>query len=525
MKLWCKGSIYYVEPDWVLPEEFIAEYKMGVVKNGYATYQILLHNEEAFEIQDVRFIGLEHVDCRYNFQETIAFEKGSFQDPLSNEKRMKVKENYTQSIWITVHAGVESTAGEQTGTVRVVTDKGEFDSKLHLKVYGYQIPDTNEAAFVTEYWMNTVNFWFRYPDKNQLDFIKDRFGCEKYSDEWWQINKSIARNMRENRINVLFVRTHDLLLDGGTTMDEEGNYHFRWELFDKWVDFFVEHANVKLFAGYHLVVQNVGKDVYIIDKDAEGNHEIVISPIGSAKTERWLQQFLTALNEHLIEKGIKDRWYQHIEDEPSEAESWKYARNMVRKYMPGTKCMDAIDKHQPIEQLQYQMDVWIPRVDVYEKHRDFYDYCLMQGDRRWTYTCCEPHRHNYVNKMLGFPLLHNRLIGWACFVNHFSGFLHWGYNFWDPSDIYFGLNPINICKGDGYIVYPDAANTAIKNSVRMISTRDSAQDYELLKLLADVNPQRAFELARKVVRRFDDFMWEEEAFEEIYNELLEELNK
>lgn len=193
--------------------------------------------------------------------------------------------------------------------------------------------------------------------------------------------------------------------------------------------------------------------------------------------------------------------------------------------MPGILCMDAIDNQNPMKDLQQQMDVWIPRVDIYEKNREFYDYRMGQGDGRWIYTCCEPHHHNYMNKMMGFPLLHNRLLGWACFTNHFSGFLHWGYNFWDPEDIYFGLNRKNICKGDGYIVYPDKENGSVKGSVRMISTRDSAQDYELLKLLADRNPKKAFELAGRAAGRFNDFVWDEKEFEQIYGELLEELNK
>lgn len=523
MKIWCRSSLCYIEPETDLEKEEDRSFTVRTAGNCYVTYQILIRNEEAFRIKGVRFEELEDIECRYNFQETIVFEKGAFQDPLSNEKEITVKENYTQSIWITVFAGENCVAGEKRGIVKILTNQGEFDTKLCFVVYGYAIPSTCEAAFVTEYWMNTVNFWFRYPDKNQPDFIKERYGCEKYSDKWWKINEAIAQNMKENRVNILFVRTHDLLLDGGTTIDEEGKYHFKWDLFDKWIDFFIERAQIRLFAGYHLVVQTEGKDAYLIERNEKGEYEIAISPIGSEKTERWMEQFLTALYEHLSDKGIKDRWYQHIEDEPAEAESWQYSREKVRKYMPGIKCMDAIDNHIPMKKLQSYMDVWIPRVDVYEKNKEFYDYRLGQGDGRWTYTCCEPHYHNYVNKMIGFSMLHNRVIGWACFANHFSGFLHWGYNFWDASDIYFGLNDKNICKGDGYIVYPDVPNLGIKNSIRMVSTRDSAQDYELLKMLADIDAKKAFELAGRVVRNFHDFIWDEEEFERVHRELLEAL--
>lgn len=368
--------------------------------------------------------------------------------------------------------------------------------------------------------MNSVNFWFRYPDTTQLDFFRHYYGFEKYSDAWWQLNQRIAEHMKENRINVLFVRTHDLLLDGGSDLDEAGNYQFRWELFDKWIAFFEKHADIKLFAGYHLVVQTEGKDVYLLEKK-DGKMQIGIAPIGGDAAQNWMKQFLTALYTHLQELGIADRWLQHIEDEPAEAASWKSARHLVQNYMPGICCMDAIDHQEPMAELQGEMNLWIPRVDVYENNRDFYDYRLSLGERRWIYNCCEPHHQNYMNKFLGWPLIHNRALPWGCFVNHFNGFLHWGYDFWDPDDIWFGFNENVRIKGDGYIVYPDVPQNNIKNSIRMIATRDGAQDFELLKILADKNPKKAYEEARKVALRFNDFNWEPQNLEQTRIEIWE----
>lgn len=524
MKIWTESPLKRINTDALPPEKLKKERSLAMARNSCESFQIALRSEADFTIEKVEITGLKEIVCRYYFQEEIAFEDKSYQDPLSNEEMIEVKKNVTQSIWITVFVEKTVEAGKRKGEAKVITNQGSYEIDLTVQVYPVTIPDTKEGAFETEYWMNSVNFWFRYPSKDQLDFINYHYGCEKYSDAWWKINRAIADNMKENRINVLFVRTHDLLLDGGTILLEDGTYQFKWELFDQWIAFFDTYAQVKLFAGYHLVVQTEGKDVYIID-NVDGRPEIVISPIGSEKTENWLKQFLTALYEHLEEKGIKDRWLQHVEDEPSEPDSWKYARDQVRTYMPGIDCMDAIDRQSPMPPLQEQMDLWIPRVDVYEKNREFYDYRLGRGDRRWIYTCCEPTEQNYTNKFIDWPLLHNRVIAWGCFVNHFSGFLHWGYNFWDPEDKYFGLNPQAIIRGDGYIVYPDKERNGIKNSIRMISTRDGAQDYELLKLLADKNPEKAYRLARKVIARFNDFNWNVEEFEANRAKLLEELRE
>ncbi|MDD7739640.1 MAG: DUF4091 domain-containing protein [Fusicatenibacter sp.] len=525
MHLWTDSSLSTVWKYSTEPQEFQTGYQLHMVRNSFSSYQILLKDKTDFTIRSVKADGFDPdsgISLRCQFQETIDFRHDSYPDPLSNEPSIEVASGEIQSIWVTVYVDSDVLPGLYQGQIRIEAGEEEYVSDLEIKLYSPVLPSGKEAAFSTEYWMNTTNFWFRYPDPGQLDFLNYYYGCEKYSSTWWEINRSIAEHMKENRINVLFVRTHDLLLDGGTTLDENGTYHFCWDLFDKWVDFFDRYAEIKFLAGYHLVVQTEGKKIYLIDRVDE-KPVISTSEIGSPKTENWLKQFLPALFNHLTEREDQHRWLQHIEDEPSESDSWRYAREYVRNYMPGIRCMDAIDNQQPMPSLQQEMDLWIPRVDVYEQNRDFYDYRLSQGDARWTYNCCEPHYQNYANKFLGWPLLHNRILPWGCFVNHFNGFLHWGYNFWDPKDPWFGLNPDAVIKGDGYIVYPDPKHSGIKNSIRMISTRDGAQDFELLSLLAKKDPSAAFCLARKVILRFNDFNWDTSHFEEIRMELLEAL--
>lgn len=368
MKIWTEGPLNRVEPDGDIPEKPDDARRLDMARNSYESYQIVLRGETDFVIYGIRFPDFavsKGTVFGYNFQETIAFEKERFQDPLSNEASCQVEAGKNQSVWITVYADKELEPGDYTGSVIVETDCGEFRTGLEIRVHSAVLPKNSDAAFVTEYWMNTVNFWFRYPDANQLDFLHYYYGCEKYSDAWWDINRDIAKNMKENRVNVLFVRTQDLLLDGGSWLDDEGVYHFCWELFDRWTSFFEEYGDVKLFAGYHLVVQTEGRNVYLLDR-IDGKMQIGIAPIGSGKAENWMKQYLTALYAHLGERGYRDRWLQHVEDEPAEAQSWGYGRRMVKKYMPEIKCMDAIDKQEPTADMQDQIDLWIPRVDIYE---------------------------------------------------------------------------------------------------------------------------------------------------------------
>lgn len=523
VKIWTEGPLKKAEPDSVVPVKRNRERTLHMARSSYESYQILLCADEKTEIRKVEFSVSNALVFRYNFQESIHFEKESFQDPLSNEETCTVEAGKVQSIWITAYAGKEVKPEIYEGKVTVITNCGSLETDLKVCVHKAVLPSNSEAAFATEYWIHTVNFWFHFPNSDQLDYLNYYYGCKKYSEEWWAVNLEIAKHMKENRINVLFVRTLDLLLDGGSFKKTDGTWIFRWELFDEWIAFFEKYADIKWLAGYHLVVQTEGKRIYLLD-ETDGKIQAGMADIGSEKAEDWMRQFLTALQEHLKESGYWNKWLQHIEDEPGEAESWNYGREKVRKYMPGIRCLDAVYMQEPTAELQGQMDLWIPRIDTYECNREFYDYRLAQGEPRWTYNCNEPYYQNYMNKFLGWPLIHNRSLPWACFTNHFNGFLHWGYDYWDPNDEWAGLNPKADIKGDGYIVYPDKNGGRIKNSMRMIATRDGAQDFELLKLLADKNPAAAYEKSRKVAARFNDFNWDPQNLETVRREILEALD-
>ena len=58
----------------------------------------------------------------------------------------------------------------------------------------------------------------------------------------------------------------------------------------------------------------------------------------------------------------------------------------------------------------------------------------------------------------------------------------------------------------------------------MMATRDGAQDFELLKLLADKDPAAAYEKSRKVAARFNDFNWDPQNLEDVRIEILEALD-
>ncbi len=509
LEVWTLSSWDRCFPQEGPPENPEHSLELHLARNEAESGQILLRADQGYQVRRMWAEGLESLEVSLRPVQTIAFQDGvPYPDPLSNQTEWEGEAGVSQGVWVTVRAASAAKPGSFQGAVHLETTLGEAVVPVKARVYNVTVPSGKDAAFSLEYWVNAAGFWWRNPHLETKDFLAEQYGCEKYGERWWRLMESIAAHLRDNRINVLFVRTHDLLRDGGTNLTPEGRYQFCWDLFDRFVSFFLQRAEIKRLAGFHLVKQTEGEEAYVLQPDGKGGLCVRNVPLQSREAEQWFEQFLPALYAHLQEKGWLSYWIQHIEDEPAAPDSWLQVRRLAAQYLPGVPCFDALDNQAPAPALQGAMDIWLPRIDIFEENQDFYAFRAMQGETRWTYTCCVPNTPNYFSKFIDSPYWKNRLLFWACFLRGFTGFLHWGYNYWDTSDIYFGFTPKAYFKGDGYIVYPDPEHDAVRTSIRMENTRDAAEDYELLALLAKADPEKAYQLARRVANSFHDFTWD-----------------
>ncbi|MDX1739749.1 MAG: DUF4091 domain-containing protein, partial [Rhodothermales bacterium] len=107
------------------------------------------------------------------------------------------------------------------------------------------------------------------------------------------------------------------------------------------------------------------------------------------------------------------------------------------------------------------------------------------------------------------------------------GYLHWGFNFWrgDPFDEVTGIitESGNVLPGgDAWIVYPGYRK--LLSSIRLEAMRDGIVDYDLLKRFENVDPERAAELARRVVYNFERYDMDIPSFREKRREVLKALS-
>jgi hypothetical protein len=130
------------------------------------------------------------------------------------------------------------------------------------------------------------------------------------------------------------------------------------------------------------------------------------------------------------------------------------------------------------------------------------------------------------------PLIKVRLLPWIAFRYGISGYLHWGYNFWNKDTDYnkqinliYGTGRPDVIPGDGWVVYPKRTGLGVIDSIRWEAQRDGCEDHELLSQLAERDPAAARALVERQVMDFDKYDTDISVFRKTRRELLKQLSR
>ena len=234
-----------------------------------------------------------------------------------------------------------------------------------------------------------------------------------------------------------------------------------------------------------------------------------------------LARTASALAEMIERRGWRERWFQHVSDEPSthNAAEYRITAGIVRKYMPGIRLIDAIE----IPDLAGALDVYCPKNYKYElKAADYEALRTRETDEIWCYTCNFP-GGKWMNRLLDQELVRSLYIPLGCHLFSLQGYLHWGFNRYSPERTPFepgfsGNGP----AGDRNIVYPGPDGPW--PSVRLEAMRQGIEDYELLRVLSKRDSAAADGLVRRVVRGFGDYSTRVADYRAMRRALLETLS-
>lgn len=509
MYFWLKHSGARVLTNTRIDKDSATELTLDTAKNMVVSAQICMRENWNFDIKEIVLPTLpKGVTAEYNFAENVVFNDGvPYPDILSLSSTLSVKSHTTQVIWITFRVDKSARKGEYSLPVTVKyfcrEADGEMTANFNLKVYSVTLPDVKDQTMDHEYFYNAYQY-FPYKDTPAPEMVPDDFfKFERYSNQWWEFFDKTLAAAKELRINTFYIMALRLLADGGSKKVDDSKWKFNFELFDKIVEHALEKGD---FKGISLDATMTGAQNTTIESIDE-NSNIIKIEYTDAAAEVWAKEFYTAIYNHIKEKGWLDIFYAHLQDEPHQKETWLWARNLARQYMPGVKCGEPIDMIDVAKELVGECNLYIPRTDEYTKDPKFFKSRQKKGDEVWVYTCCFPEEKWKLNKFIDLPQIYSRQLHWASFSEGVTGFLHWGFLVWYIT--LYGMIPEARFKGDGYIVYPDAKNNAILLSARAVATRDGVQEYELLSMLKKKDEKLALKISRSVAKNFDEFNHDE----------------
>ncbi|MFC5402673.1 glycoside hydrolase domain-containing protein [Cohnella soli] len=525
MNVWTASSYENIFQDAVKPLYASASIDLVMAKNEFESAQVLLRSDSAFTINGVSFSNLTSgsntlaaSNLQYHFVEYVYAGANSqwqtassvvrsapayFPDALSNSTAVNVPANSTQSVWVTVKAPTTAAVGTYTGTITVNTTAGNFTVSIAVEVNNVTIPDSKDGAFQYSAWQQIGGTWHleSYANSHPTDNIKVIYGYERWTPQWWSLVADMAQQMKDHRLNVLFVNTPQLLLDGGTTFDASGNYVFNWTKFDEYVQYFMNQGVVKSLESHALTVPiyNQSFMAYLIKKDTSGVPMTAITTYGTAETNKWYDQLLPALYSHLQAKGWLSLWNQSIGDEPrvqAQFDIYTELLNKIRTNCPGMKVYDAFNSDAAAAYLHNKIDTYVPIEDTAQMNRPLMNSWIAGGKDVLLYTSSTP-SGQWLNRFVDKPVWQMRSLGWLAYNWGANGYLHWAWNNWSNGTSFISVDSESF-KGDDYVVYPDVANNRIKSSIRFEAARDAAEDYELFKLLEQTDPLAAKNIASSI---------------------------
>ncbi|MDD4728649.1 MAG: DUF4091 domain-containing protein [Dysgonamonadaceae bacterium] len=455
-----------------------------------------------------------------------------FPDPIITDSAFSINSGEVQPIWISIPIDKAANPGLYTGTVvitgKVGTNKRKWTKDFFIRVY----PVTLETSplFVTN--------WSAHFNPMVLSYMNNNEPVELYSDFYWELVKMHADIMASHRQNVH--RIYPVWHTKYTYVD--GKYTFDFTRFDKEAEMFDKVGALKRIEGGHLAWRSGNWDspFYVEvplpdDEDTrklspgvnylkvENNIRFVKLPIEDKRTQNFLDQFLPALKDHLIQKGWLDRYMQHIADEPTDknSESYRLISNYVKKHLPEVKILDAVLTS---KELAGTIDVWVPVLDVLHKDYTFYEDLQKQNKEVWFYTCVVP-RGNYANRFIELPLIQTRYLHWINFKYDITGYLHWGLNYWekDQLNIDASRDRGKLPAGDNAIIYPGYRK--LYTSIRFEAMRDGIDDYQLLKMVQAKDPVKARSFANSLIYSFDNYDNSVTYFRKVRKQMLEFLSQ
>ena len=402
--------------------------------------------------------------------------------PLHYQHGLTIFPNHLHTLWVEVNLPDDYPAGSYDITLALYSRKDE--SLMQSTSVSVRVSDT---ALPPQTLIHTE--WF------YTDCIAKHYGVRVFSEKHWKLIESYLRAAVKSGINMILTPVFTPALDtyiGGErpttqlmdiTVESDGSYTFGFDKLDRWIDLCLS-VGVKYFEISHFFTQwganHAPKFVATVNGRKRKIFGWETDACGKKYTD-FLAKMIPALVAHLEKRGVAERCYFHISDEPHTKHMDQYLRckAAVEPYLKNYPIIDALSDYSFYESGAARKPVpHIPRIQPFLDNK-------VEG--LWTYYCGST-GDNATSRMLAMPLYRTRILGVQLWLNHIEGFLHWGFNFYYTENSHDRLDPFLYTdgdyfapSGDMFLVYPGLDETAWE-SIRLNAMREAMEDMRLLEL-------------------------------------------
>lgn len=430
-----------------------------------------------------------------------------YPDPIIDDETENIELGKSKTLWVDIYVPRTTEAGiyKCQLTVQGETESGisRIRKNFFVKVCPVTLPEEQQLKVVN---------WYSRSDVKYLDEKKNvEIGSERYL----QLLQLIAETGASYGQNCWLIQEKpDLKLNADST-----DFVLDFTCFDKAMEMFIKHGNLKFFCNSHLGGRGEGKEwnqghyfnlAYVKDKKIVQEYV----PYTDARLKTFIGKYYSQLESHFREKNWLGMCAQHIADEPDRMgtesqQSWSQIAAWVKEAAPGLKTIDASSE------IVDNQDIGVVLLGENISSMP----AVPEGSERWMYTCTGP-QGNYANRFIQLPLIKTRILHWINFKYNECGYLHWGFNYWQFSkDPLHDVTPsTNWPGGDCYIIYPGKGK--VYPSIRLCAMREGIRDYDLLRMVQQVDPRKANAWCNSIVLNPDDYNMDIKHFYQVRREIL-----
>lgn len=437
-------------------------------------------------------------------------------------EEIPVTENW-QSLWVDVGPGEDRTC--EDCRIEFVLEESASGYVLFVNVQKRQASEGDAASeacsgeLTGERAMDCVDIrmvktvlpkldiphteWFH------CDGIVNYYGVEAFSEEFWRIFRNLLSIYVKRGANTILTPIVTPPLDtevGGerTTIQlvdvklREGGYILSFDHLERFVDICLEEG-IEYFEICHLFTQWGATAAPKVTAWKDGRQERIFgwdTPSDDPEYLGFLSVLLPALREYLGKRGLLERTFFHISDEPDiHSEHYQASQRTVRGLLEGCTIVEAVSDY-----LYYEkglVDVPVCAVDHIEPFLEKRPPIL------WSYYCCAQTK-DVPNRFISMPSRRNRIYGILLYWHGIEGILHWGFNFYNSMYSKKKIDPYETVDadqgfpaGDPFVVYP-GKNGVPEESLRLMVLEEALNDYRALRLLESyVGRDEVLELIRR----------------------------